>query len=98
MTKKDKVSCLAGTGKSPNCCKVESLISVDERGQMVLPKDLREKANIKPGDKLAVISWERDGATCCFTLIKAESLAGGIRDFLGPMMQDLSKTEMKQRR
>ena len=95
MNKKEKMSCLAGGGKSSSCCKVESLISVDERGQMVLPKDLREKANIKPGDKLAVISWEKDGATCCFTLIKADSLAGGIRDILGPMMQDLSKTETK---
>ena len=95
MSKKGKMSCLPGVGKESSCCKVESLISIDERGQMVLPKDLREKADIKPGDKLAVISWEKDGATCCFTLIKADSLAGGIRDFLGPMMQDLSKTEPK---
>jgi antitoxin PrlF len=93
MKKKEKMGFLPGSGKSSSCCKVESLISVDERGQMVLPKDLREKANIKPGDKLAVISWEKDGATCCFTLIKADSLAGGIRDFLGPMMQELSKPE-----
>ncbi|NWF55297.1 MAG: AbrB/MazE/SpoVT family DNA-binding domain-containing protein [Syntrophaceae bacterium] len=90
-----KTSCSAGSGKNKSCCKVESLISIDERGQMVLPKDLREKANIEPGDKLAVISWEKDGAICCFTLIKADSLAGGIRDFLGPMMQDLSKNEAK---
>ena len=95
MSKKGKMSCLPGVGKESSCCKVESLISIDERGQMVLPKDLREKADIKPGDKLAVISWEKDGATCCFTLIKADSLAGGIRDILGPMMQDLSKTETK---
>ena len=89
--------------KARKCCEsppagsyhIEAVISIDERGQMVLPKDLREKANIKPGDKLAVISWEKDGATCCFTLIKADSLAGGIRDILGPMMQDLSKTETK---
>ena len=95
MIKKEKMGCLAGLGKGSSCCKVESLISIDERGQMVLPKDLREKANIKPGDKLAVISWEKDGATCCFTLIKADSLAGGIRDFLGPMMQELSKSQTK---
>jgi len=95
MNKKEKMSCLGGGGKSSSCCKVESLVSVDERGQMVLPKDLRDKANIKPGDKLALISWEKDGATCCFTLIKADSLAAGIRDFLGPIMQDLSKPEIK---
>jgi len=83
MNKKEKMSCLAGSGKSTSCCKVESLISVDERGQMVLPKDLREKADIKPGDKLAVISWEKDGATCCFTLIKADSLAGESAIFSG---------------
>jgi AbrB family looped-hinge helix DNA binding protein len=38
------------------CCKVESLINVDERGQMLLPKELRDKANIHPGDKLALVS------------------------------------------
>jgi len=95
MGKKEKGGCRTGGDGNASCCRVESLISIDERGQMVLPKDLREKANIKPGDKLAVISWEKDGTTCCFTLIKADSLAGGIRDFLGPMMQDLSKTETK---
>jgi AbrB family looped-hinge helix DNA binding protein len=90
-----KIGCMAGGSRETSCCKVESLISIDERGQMVLPKDLREKAGIKPGDKLAVISWEKEGAVCCFTLIKADSLTGGIRDFLGPMMQDLSKPETK---
>ncbi len=95
MNKKEKMSCLAGSGENSSCCKVESLVSVDERGQMVLPKDLREKANIKPGDKLAVISWEKDGAICCFTLVKADSLAEGVRGFLSPIMQGLSKTEAK---
>ena len=89
------MSCQPAAEKEPSCCRVESLISIDERGQMVLPKDLREKANLKPGDKLAVISWEKGGATCCFTLIKADSLAGRVRDFLGPMMQDLSQTDPK---
>jgi len=30
-------------------------------GQMVLPKDLRDRAGIKGGDKLAVIGWEKEG-------------------------------------
>ena len=30
----------------------------------MLPKELREKASIKAGDKLAVISWERQGEVC----------------------------------
>ena len=33
-----------------DCCKVQAVVSVDERGQMVLPKEIREKAGIKAGD------------------------------------------------
>ncbi|MEW6184874.1 MAG: HgcAB-associated protein HgcC [Thermodesulfobacteriota bacterium] len=69
-----------------NCCRVESLVSIDERGQMVLPKELRDKAGIGPGEKLALISWEKEGRICCFTLIKAEDLAVGVQEFLGPIM------------
>ena len=84
-----KMGCFAGGGKNTSCCRVESLISVDERGQMVLPKDLREKANIKPGDKLGVISWEKEGEVCCLTLVKAEYLANQVKDFLGPVMKSM---------
>ena len=37
------------------CCKVDAVVTVDSKGQIVLPKDLREKAKLKPNDKLAVI-------------------------------------------
>jgi len=84
-----KTGCMAGGGRGISCCKVESLIGVDERGQMVLPKDLREKANIKPGDKLALVSWEKEGEICCLALIKSEYLAGHVKDFLGPVMKGM---------
>ena len=89
MVKKEKGGCLASGGKKAGCCKVESLISVDERGQMVLPKELRDRARIRPGDKLAVISWDKEGEICCMTLIKSESLAERVKDFLGPVMKDM---------
>jgi AbrB family looped-hinge helix DNA binding protein len=69
-------------------CKVEAVLSVDERGQMVLPKDVREKAGIKTGDKLALISWEMNGSVCCLALMKAENLSGMVKDILGPLMQE----------
>lgn len=72
-----------------SCCKVEALVSVDERGQMVLPKELREKANIRPGDKLAVTSWEKNGKVCCISLTKAEELTEMVRATLGPVMKDI---------
>ena len=91
MAKRDKMGCLAPSGNSreESCCKVESLIPVDERGQMVLPKDLRDRANIQPGDKLAVISWQKDGEVCCLTLIKSDYLADRVKDFLGPVMKTM---------
>jgi len=56
---------------------------------MVLPKELRDKAGIKGGDKLAVISWEKEGRVCCLSLIKVEEFSGMIKGVLGPMMGDL---------
>jgi len=81
-----KKSCCAPEGLAAGCCRVESLVSIDDRGQMVLPKELRDRADIKAGDKLAVVAWEREGAVCCITLIKADALAEQIRGFLGPIL------------
>jgi antitoxin PrlF len=71
------------------CCKVESIVSVDERGQMVLPKEIREKAKIKAGGKLAVVSMEKNGKICCLSLIKVEELESMIKSMLGPVMDEV---------
>jgi AbrB family looped-hinge helix DNA binding protein len=73
-------------------CRVESVLTVDERGQMVLPKDVREKAGIRPGDKLALISWEKEGSICCLALLKVENLSGMVKDVLGPLINDTEQT------
>jgi antitoxin PrlF len=64
--------------------KMEALLSVDERGQMVLPKDLREKIGIRPGDKLALFTLEKEGGFCCMALVKAENLSSMMSTILGP--------------
>jgi AbrB family looped-hinge helix DNA binding protein len=84
-----KTSNCGESGEKVSCCKVESLINVDERGQMVLPKEIRDKANIHPGDKLALVSWEKGGKVCCFTLIKVEEFTDMVRGLLGPMMEEM---------
>jgi len=68
------------------CCKVESVVTVDERGQMVLPKEIRERAGIKAGDKLAVVSVSDGDRFCCITLIKADALSGSVKVMLRPML------------
>lgn len=82
-------SCWQPKDKKIGCCRVESVISVDERGQMVLPKEIREKAGIVAGGKLAVISWEKDGKVCCISLIRAEDFEEMVKGLLGPMMKDM---------
>jgi len=72
-----------------SCCKVEAIVSIDERGQMVLPKELRERAHIGTGEKLAVVSWEKDGNISCISLIKAEDLTEMVKNVLGPVMKEI---------
>ena len=88
--KNQKGSCFSPAAKGMTNWKVESIISIDDRGQMVLPKELRDKANIRAGDKLALVSWEKGGEICCLYLIKSEYLAEQVKDFLGPMMKEMA--------
>jgi antitoxin PrlF len=87
--KTPKISCCAPGDRNQSTCKVESIINVDERGQMVLPKELRDKAHIRAGDKLALVSLEKGGEICCIYLIKTEYLAEQVKGFLGPMMNEM---------
>lgn len=87
--KKKDETCCGPSGGDMSCCNMESVVSVDDRGQMVLPKELRQRANINAGDKLAVISMEREGKVCCITLIKAGEFEGMVKNFLGPMMKEM---------
>lgn len=77
------------------CCKINAVISVDAKGQILLPKDLREKANIKPNDKLAVIGFEKDGQVCCIIMLKTEALEGTVKNMLGPVFKNAFQTEVQ---
>ena len=90
-TKKKTESYNPSTNEETNCCKVESVVSVDDRGQMVLPKDLRERAQIYAGDKLAVVTMEKDGKICCLSLIKANEMEQMVKDMLSPVMREMLK-------
>jgi antitoxin PrlF len=92
---KRMASCDHPANKAKSCCRIESLLTIDERGQMVLPKELRERAGIHAGDKLALISWVKDGCICCLSLIKAEMLETQVKDILGPIMSDLNPSNTR---
>jgi len=74
------------------CCKVDAVVSVDSKGQIVLPKDLRERAKLKPNDKLAIIGCgDNEEEVCCIMMIKVERLANSVKETLGPMFKEIFK-------
>lgn len=72
-------------------CKLEALVSIDQRGQIVLPKELRERARLKPGDKLAILSaCDENGEICSLVLMKAEVIEKSATERLSPIFKALS--------
>jgi AbrB family looped-hinge helix DNA binding protein len=56
-------------------CQVEAVLSIDNRGQIVIPKEVRKKAHIQDGDKLALVSWMKENEICCLALIQTDNLS-----------------------
>jgi antitoxin PrlF len=71
------------------CCQVDAIVSVDARGQIVLPKDVRDKLGVKAGDKFVLVSSESQGKMCCLFLVKAEEFAGSVKEMLGPVAKEI---------
>jgi AbrB family looped-hinge helix DNA binding protein len=70
-------------------CQVDALITIDGRGQIVLPKEVREKADINAGDKFVVISHQSGGKGCCLFLIKADFFSETVKNTLEPLVRDI---------
>jgi AbrB family looped-hinge helix DNA binding protein len=81
----------AGVSAGDEACCVDAMVTVDARGQIVLPKELRTKAKIKAGDKFALVSCISEGKVCCISLIKADEFAGTVKIMMSPMMKGVSK-------
>ena len=71
-------------GGMPCCCQVDAVVAVDGRGQLVLPKEVREKAGIKAGDLIISVNgspvsrWE-DFAK---TIAESALVIGPYRHFI----------------
>jgi antitoxin PrlF len=81
------------TSCESDTCRIDAVITMDVKGQIVLPKDLREKANMKANDKIAVVACEKDGEVCCIMMVKAEKLVGAVTKTLGPLIKGLTNKE-----
>jgi antitoxin PrlF len=74
-------------------CTINAVVTMDAKGQIVLPKDLREKANLKPNEKIAVVACEKEGEVCCIMLVKADRLVGAVTKALGPLLKSVTNQE-----
>ncbi|MDD1768116.1 MAG: AbrB/MazE/SpoVT family DNA-binding domain-containing protein [Methanomassiliicoccales archaeon] len=88
---RDKGKCDPGSNELGDL-KVESIVTVDDRGQMVLPKEVRKKYGLEPGDKLALVTRERDGKVCCIYMFKTEELLSTAKERMGPLLDDVVKS------
>ncbi len=77
---------------APGCCQVEAIVSVDGRGQLVLPKEARDRAGFESGRKLALVSWKVGDEVCCLTLQRADQLADAVRRTYGPVISELVRS------
>lgn len=85
----NKIKNVAECDGSAGCCRVESMVTVDERGQMVLPKEIRERAGIMPGDKLVLVTWEDNNEVCCISLVKSDQIMEMVKKSLAPMAREM---------
>lgn len=70
---------------------VEAIVSCDDRGQLVLPKEVRKRLNIGSGEKLALLNISNNENEFFLTLIKATSLEDLIKNYMTPVVKDMIK-------
>lgn len=93
MDKARSKKCCDPTGDAKVSHQIEAIITIDERGQMVLPKETRVRAGIRAGDKLALVGWRQGDRVCCLSLIKVEEMAETVGDLMNSLMAASAETK-----
>ncbi|MHA2358372.1 MAG: HgcAB-associated protein HgcC [Candidatus Heimdallarchaeaceae archaeon] len=88
MNKEEK-ECCPSSGEGESCCHVEGVVTVDSKGQIVLPKSLRENMDIKEKDKLIVVGMIDKGKVTSISLFKAEKMDNMVKIMLKPIMKEI---------
>ena len=92
-----------GKTKSKKCCavqndakvshQIEAIITIDERGQMVLPKETRARAGIRAGEKLALVGWRKGDRVCCLSLVKVEEMTEMLEELMDSLKTAVPASE-----
>ena len=81
--------CCPSDDERMSCCHVEGVVTVDAKGQIVLPKSLRESMEIKEKDKLIVVGMKDKGIITSISLFKAEKMDDMVKIMLKPIMKEI---------
>ncbi|MCX6697114.1 MAG: HgcAB-associated protein, partial [Methanoregula sp.] len=63
-------------------------LSIDSRGQVVIPIEVRRRANIHDGDKLALVSWMNRDEVCCLALIRTDNMSSEVSGMMHSLIAD----------
>ena len=91
MAKSKKCCAVQGDAKVSH--QIEAIITVDERGQMVLPKETRAKAGIRAGEKLALVGWRKGDRICCLSLVKVEEMTEMLEELMDSLKTAVPASE-----
>ena len=94
MARRKKTACCDVAQTGTGAYQIESIITIDERGQMVLPKHTRDRAGIRAGDRFALIAWSKNERVCCLSLIKTDELTEMVTGFLGSLAATAAASEV----
>lgn len=73
--------------------------AIGEKGQVVVPAELRKKFGIQPGDKFLILAGEKMGAWGII-LVKADVLSKVVTQMFGGKLEEIlgTKTQGEKRR
>ena len=90
---KEVEPCCSSEKEGISCCHVEGIVTVDSRGQIVLPKNLRDKMNITKGNRLIVIAMKDKGKITSISLMRADTVDNMVKIVLKPTMEQIIKEQ-----
>lgn len=86
---KETEECCSSEEKDVSCCKIEGIVQIDSRGQIVLPRDLRKDAGLTEGTKLVVVRLQSKGEIAGIYLYKTDGFNIVVKDHLKPVMKEV---------
>lgn len=87
--KKYQQSLIILMAKKPPGWNLAAVVTVDARGQLVLPADVRKKLGLKGGEKFALVPCSSTTCPSAMTLIRVEELGSALEGLLGPLLRGL---------